>query len=83
MPILIRHHDNNINLPGEVKGQAFGSPLARGLYPRASTAEVDPRAKPGAPAAVEITAFRPERIPDSPASYTALNAIFGFLYGSI
>jgi hypothetical protein len=24
MPILIRHHDNNINLPGEVKGQAFG-----------------------------------------------------------
>jgi len=36
-----------------VKGRAFGSPLARGLYPRASTAEVDPRAKPGAPAAVE------------------------------
>jgi len=35
-----------------VKGRAFGSPLARGLYPRASTAEVDPRAKPGAPAAV-------------------------------
>ncbi|MDP2914413.1 MAG: aminopeptidase P N-terminal domain-containing protein, partial [Candidatus Aminicenantes bacterium] len=31
-----------------VKGRAFGSPLARGLYPRASTAEVDPRAKPGA-----------------------------------
>jgi len=49
MPILIRHHDNNINLPGEV----------------------------------EITAFRPERMPDSPASYMALNAIFGFLYGSI
>ena len=37
---------------GPVKGRAFGSPLARGLY-RASTAEVDPRAKPGAPAAVE------------------------------
>jgi aldose 1-epimerase len=34
-----------------VKGRAFGSPLARGLYPRASTAEVDPRAKPGAPSA--------------------------------
>ncbi|MDP2915451.1 MAG: hypothetical protein Q8O91_08365 [Candidatus Aminicenantes bacterium] len=32
----------------DVKGRAFGSPLARGLYPRASTAEVDPRAKPGA-----------------------------------
>ncbi|MDP2914692.1 MAG: hypothetical protein Q8O91_04490 [Candidatus Aminicenantes bacterium] len=38
---------------GPVKGRAFGSPLARGLYPRASTAEVDPRAMPGAPAAVE------------------------------
>jgi len=36
----------------KVKGRAFGSPLARSLYPRASTAEVDPRAKPGAPAAV-------------------------------
>jgi alpha-mannosidase len=35
-----------------VKGRAFGSPLARGLYLRASTAEVDPRVKPGAPAAV-------------------------------
>jgi putative ABC transport system ATP-binding protein len=35
-----------------VKGRAFGSPLARDLYPRASTAEVDPRAKPGAPVAV-------------------------------
>jgi len=34
-----------------VKGRAFGSPLARDLYPRASTAEVDPRAMPGAPAA--------------------------------
>jgi predicted nucleic acid-binding protein len=39
--------------PVIVKGRAFGSPLARGVYPRASTAEVDPRAKPGAPAAVE------------------------------
>jgi len=29
-----------------VKGRAFGSPLARGLFPRASTAEVDPQAKP-------------------------------------
>jgi len=38
---------------GPVKGRAFGSPLARGLY-RASTAEVAPRAKPGAPAAVEV-----------------------------
>ena len=36
----------------KVKGRAFGSPLARSLYPRASTAEVDPRTKPGAPAAV-------------------------------
>jgi SAM-dependent methyltransferase len=35
-----------------VKGRAFGSPLARGVYPRASTAEADPQAKPGAPAAV-------------------------------
>jgi hypothetical protein len=39
--------------PRGVKGRAFGSPLARGLYPRASTAEHDPRARPGAPAAVE------------------------------
>ena len=30
-----------------VKGQAFGSPLVRVLYPRASTAEMDPRANPG------------------------------------
>jgi hypothetical protein len=36
-----------------VKGRAFGSPLARGLYPRASTAKVDPRVKPGTPSAVE------------------------------
>jgi len=32
-----------------IEGRAFGSPLARGLYPRASTAEADPRPKPGAP----------------------------------
>jgi len=31
-----------------VKGQALGLPLARGLKPRTSTAEVDPREKPGA-----------------------------------
>ncbi|MDP2914774.1 MAG: L-rhamnose/proton symporter RhaT, partial [Candidatus Aminicenantes bacterium] len=39
-----------VDAPSEevVKGRAFASPLARGLYPRASTAEVDPRAKPGA-----------------------------------
>ena len=42
-----------------VKGRAFGSPLARDLYPRASTAEVDPRAKPGAPAAVESHLYEP------------------------
>jgi phosphomannomutase len=36
-----------------VKGRAKGSPLARSLYRRASTAEVDPWAEPGAPAAVE------------------------------
>jgi len=36
-----------------VKGRAFDSPLARDFYPRASTAEADPLAKPGAPAAVE------------------------------
>ena len=35
-----------------LEGRAFGSPLARDLYPRTSTAEVDPRANPGAPAAV-------------------------------
>jgi hypothetical protein len=38
---------------GSIKGRALGSPLARGFYSRASTAEVDPRAKPGAPAAVD------------------------------
>jgi hypothetical protein len=49
MPILIRHPDNKITLPGEA----------------------------------EITAFRPEMIPFLPAFYTAINAIFGILYGSI
>ena len=33
-----------------VKGRTSGSPLARGFYSRAITAEVAPRAKPGAPA---------------------------------
>ncbi|MBE0711657.1 MAG: ComEC/Rec2 family competence protein, partial [Candidatus Aminicenantes bacterium] len=33
-------------IPAEVKGGAFDSALARDLYPRASTAEVDPQAKP-------------------------------------
>jgi len=46
------------HLKPEVKGRAFGSPLARGLYPRASTAEVDPRVKPGAPAAVAAEVVR-------------------------
>jgi len=32
----------------DVKGRAFGSPLARGLYIRASTAEADPQAQLGA-----------------------------------
>jgi len=49
MPILIRHPDNKITLPGEA----------------------------------EITAFRSEIMPFLPASYTAINAIFGVLYGSI
>lgn len=49
MPILIRHPDNKITLPGEVG----------------------------------IASFRPERMPFLPASYTAINAIFGVLYGSI
>jgi GT2 family glycosyltransferase len=36
-----------------VKGRVFGSALAAGLEPRASPAEVDSRAKPGAPVAEE------------------------------
>jgi hypothetical protein len=43
-----------------VKGRAFGSPLARGNRPRASTAEVDPQTKPGAPAAVAGTCVSDE-----------------------
>jgi hypothetical protein len=35
------------------------------------------------PGEAEITAFRPEMRPFLPASYTAINAGFGFLYGSI
>ena len=61
-----------------VKGRAFGSPLAPASYPRASTAEVDPRALPssgakrmragktGAPAAVEVRGsshLSPTRLP--------------------
>ena len=42
-----------------VKGRAFDSPLARDLYPRASTAEVDPRAMSGVPAAVGKYMLRP------------------------
>jgi redox-sensitive bicupin YhaK (pirin superfamily) len=41
----------------DVKGRAKGLPLARGLYRRASTAEIDPLAKPVAPAAVEGTNY--------------------------
>jgi hypothetical protein len=37
-----------------VKGRASGSPLARDLNSRASTAEADPQARPGAPAAVDL-----------------------------
>jgi hypothetical protein len=39
--------------PAAIEGRAYGSPLARGFYSRASTAEADPQTKPGAPAAVE------------------------------
>jgi L-rhamnose-H+ transport protein len=50
-----------LDAPGEevVKGQAKGLPLARGLYPRASTAEADPLAKPGAPASAGVRANAP------------------------
>ena len=41
------------------RGRAKGSPLARGLYRRASTAEMDPRAKPGAPAGAGVRANAP------------------------
>jgi competence protein ComEC len=36
-----------------IDGPGPAAVLARDLYPRASTAEIDPRAKPGAPAAVK------------------------------
>jgi hypothetical protein len=39
--------------PPFVKGRAFGSPLARGLKPRASTAAFSTPGKPGASAAVK------------------------------
>ena len=42
-----------------VKGRAFDSPLARGLDTRASKAEADPRAKPGAPAGAGVRAEAP------------------------
>jgi len=41
-----------------VKGRAFGSPHARGLYPQACSAEVDPRAKPGAMAAGKLRFYQ-------------------------
>jgi len=62
------------------KGRASGSPLARDLYPRASAAEVDPRAKPGAPAAVGKYMIRPilslERL-----SFLELEAKVGYRHG--
>jgi diacylglycerol kinase family enzyme len=58
--IRMAYRSKSIPLPLKVKGRAFGSPLARDLYPRASTAEVDPRVKPGAPAAVDAEARRAE-----------------------
>jgi len=39
--------EDNCPLFITIKGRAFGSPLARGFYPRASTAEVDPLASQG------------------------------------
>jgi len=45
--------------PRKVKGRAFGSPLARGKKPRAGTAGVAPRAKPGAPAGAGVRAKAP------------------------
>jgi hypothetical protein len=49
-----------------VEGRAFNSPLARSLYARANTAEVDPRAEPGAPAADDFgQPFRPGLFPDN------------------
>jgi hypothetical protein len=51
-----------------VKGRAFGSPLARGLKPRASTAAFSTPGKPGASAAVKrptLTAFHGDDTFDS------------------
>jgi len=45
--------------PAGIKGRAFGSPLARGLKPRTSTAEIPP-GKPGALVAVKGRAFAAE-----------------------
>ena len=49
-----------------VKGRAVGSPIAGGLYPRASTAETDPQVKPGAP--------------DDPVVADAVGVAFEFRY---
>jgi prevent-host-death family protein len=57
------------------EGRAFGSPLARDFYPRASTAEVDPRAKPGVPAAVENLP-PPSPGPGAKLSWNPLKAVF-------
>ena len=38
---------------GAAKGRAFGSPIARGMYPRAGAAELDPQTKPAATSASE------------------------------
>ena len=46
-------------VPAAAEGRAFGSTLARSLYLRASTAEVAPRAKSGAPAGAEVRAKVP------------------------
>jgi dihydroflavonol-4-reductase len=64
-------HFSSAGVLGHVKGRAFGSPLARSLYTRASTADgvpsaVDPRAKPGAPSAVENGLVADENHPLDP-----------------
>jgi len=53
------------------EGRALGSPLVRDMNTRASTAEAEPRAEPGAPTAAEIV------IPPSPAQWATDAA--GFL----
>jgi len=47
----------------KAKGRAFGSPLARGLYPRANTAGKDTRANPGHRPARGCGPKRPPRPP--------------------